>query len=284
MLPNFLIIGAMKAGTTSLHHYLSQHPDVQMSSRKELHFFTSNRYRGLEWYESFFEGAPPKKLRGEASPSYSKFHEFDDVPGEIAAALGHSTKLLYLVRQPIDRALSHIMHSRAAGESRTDYEEALRSMSYGNTFIQTSLYGAQLSRFRDVFPTANILVLETEQLEQHRNAAMTAVCAFLGIDADALDAQSLETRLHASETKLEYNSLSFWLSRHLTMGRPGQYRNNALVRLALLKKLPRPALSPTFHDELMQVFENDIDQLESLTGRRYESLRQSSRYLRDADA
>ena len=116
-LPSFLVIGAMKAGTTSLYHYLHAHPQVFMPSIKELDFFVAggNWGRGLHWYQKQFAGAGPGAVAvGEASTMYTKYPSVDGVPERIAAHLPE-VRLVYVVRDPIDRIRSHYRHRVAVG-------------------------------------------------------------------------------------------------------------------------------------------------------------------------
>ena len=102
MRPNLIIIGAAKAGTTSLHYYLGLHPEISMSQRKELRFFSHEKYwsRGIEWYESHFSGIA--KIYGETSPSYAMYPRYPDPPERMHALVPHA-KLIYVVSDPIER-------------------------------------------------------------------------------------------------------------------------------------------------------------------------------------
>ena len=120
-LPTFLIIGTMKGGTTSLHRYLRQHPDVFMPEQKELNFFLDeyagrpidppeerNWSRGLTWYERQFAGAEDERAVGEASANYTRYPTYPGVAERIAKIVPEM-KLIYLMRNPIDRVLSHYL-------------------------------------------------------------------------------------------------------------------------------------------------------------------------------
>ena len=109
MLPTFITIGAMKCGTHSLHQYLDLHPEIAMSQRKELNFFlTEAKFaQGLEWYSAQIAGNGT--ARGESSPNYSKCHMFPGVAERMHATLP-DIKLIYLVRDPVERAVSHYVH------------------------------------------------------------------------------------------------------------------------------------------------------------------------------
>ena len=129
-LPTFLIIGTMKGGTTSLHRYLRQHPEVFMPERKELNFFLDeyagppidppeerNWSRGITWYERQFAGAERERAVGEASANYSRYPTYPGVAERIAEVVPQM-KLIYLMRNPIDRVLSHYLHDFANGREQ----------------------------------------------------------------------------------------------------------------------------------------------------------------------
>jgi hypothetical protein len=111
MRPNFLIVGAEKAGTTSLASMLAQHPDVFISCPKELRFFSHHNWgRGMSWYESFFSQATSFSARGEASPAYTWAPQSINVPERIYRCLG-DILYIYIVRDPIERTISHYRHA-----------------------------------------------------------------------------------------------------------------------------------------------------------------------------
>src|SRR5579859_6236482 len=119
MLPNLIIIGAPKAGTTSLHRYLELHPQVFMASEKELRYFWRDDWRERRaWYESRFDSDAP--VRGEATPAYAAYPHRPNVP-ERMHELVPQAKLVYLVRDPIERLLSHWVQRRSDGD-RTPFE------------------------------------------------------------------------------------------------------------------------------------------------------------------
>ena len=113
-LPNLIIIGGLKCGTTSIHHYLGLHPEIQMSKPKELNFFVGelNWDLGLDWYASRFDNR--FKVRGESSPHYTNLPRFEGVAERIREHCPDA-RLLYMVRDPIKRILSHWVHATGAG-------------------------------------------------------------------------------------------------------------------------------------------------------------------------
>jgi hypothetical protein len=201
VLPTFLVIGAAKAGTTSLHEYLAAHPDVFMSDPKELDFFISsiNWDRGLPWYESHFDGAAAKGATavGESSPLYSAAQWYDGVPERIASVLP-DVRLVYLVRDPIARMRSQYIHHLELGRETRPPGRALRE---NQGYLQSSLYAWQLERFTEHLPRERILVVPTERLRSDRAATMAEICTFLGVEP-LRDVDALEAEHHRSEEKL----------------------------------------------------------------------------------
>jgi len=119
-LPDFIIIGAMKGGTSSLFHYLSQHPDVEVSREQETHYFAKNYHRGLNYYRSFFPLSKSNKITGESSPYYL-FHP--SVPERIKKDVPNA-KIIVLLRNPVDRAVSHYQMHKKLDEAE-NFDEAL---------------------------------------------------------------------------------------------------------------------------------------------------------------
>lgn len=180
MLPNFLIIGAMKAGTTSLYHYLYEHPEVFMASPKELDFFVASRnwHRGVGWYEAHFEGAGAAVAVGEASPNYSKAHSDSGVADRIADVLPDA-KLLYIVRDPIERIRSMYAHLVDEGVERRSIDDAVAG---DDDYLQTSRYALQLRPFLERFPRDRVLVMSSETLRDNRREALSRIFRFVGVD------------------------------------------------------------------------------------------------------
>jgi hypothetical protein len=179
-LPNLLVIGAMKCGTTSLHHYLGLHPEIFMSRRKELDFFIEdlNWKKGIAWYAAQFP--EPAAIRGEASPRYSLHPVYRGVPQRIHQVLP-DVKLVYVVRDPVQRVISHYMHDVIErSEQRT--LEAILEQDERNHYVHCSRYWMQLEQYRCVFPTRQVLVIRQEDLLEQRAGILRSVFRFLEVD------------------------------------------------------------------------------------------------------
>lgn len=180
-LPNFLIIGAMKAGTTSLYNYLREHPQVFMPETKEVNFFNPLRnWRfGIEWYERQFENASSDALAiGEASTSYTKFPWIKDVPARISSVLG-SIRLVYVVRDPIDRMRSHYLHNLSTGQESRPIEEAFAK---DEMYLNISRYSLQIGQYLPYVHQDALLVIESRDLRHRRVDTLRKVFEFIGVE------------------------------------------------------------------------------------------------------
>lgn len=170
----------MKAGTTSLHHWLSLLPSVWMSRPKELDFFCIDRTwrRGFVWYEKHFRDFP---IRGESSPEYADRDQDPGVARRIATAIP-DVRLIYLVRDPIARTLSEFRFSKGAYWGGS---EGLREKIRGShRIVRRSLYGRHLEPFLDHHPRERILVIAFEDLIEPKPHARRRILSFLSLDSE----------------------------------------------------------------------------------------------------
>ena len=160
MLPNLLVIGAPKCGTSALHRYLAEHPQVFMTETKELNVL-ARRYDWedhLGWYERQFDDAGDAVVRGESSPSYAMWPFYDDVPRRAASVLG-DVRLIYLVRDPYDRTYAHWRDQHWIYVERRSLEEAVDPADPANPYVCTSRYAAQVERWLEHFAPDRLLLL-----------------------------------------------------------------------------------------------------------------------------
>ena len=181
MLPDFIIIGAMKCGTSSLYRYIASHREIICSSTKETDFFnnTSNFNQGIDWYQSFFQGEG--KFCFEASPNYTKRDKYPHVPERMHSVLP-KIKLIYLVRDPIKRVISHYIHNYSNGREWRSLSEAVQEAN--NKYIQTSKYFFQIEAFLEYYSDQQLFILELEQLNKNPANTLNDVFQFLEIPAD----------------------------------------------------------------------------------------------------
>ena len=178
MLTDFIVIGGMKCGTTSLDYYLKAHPEIAMLS-KEIDFFTRNYHMGLDWYESLFRTkSKDMKIFGETSVSYTKYPHYIGVPQRIASS-NRNMKLIYVLRNPFTRTYSHYLHNVYAGIETDSFKEAIVKRPL---YIQASLYYMQIREYLKFFPREQMLMLLLDDLKHNPTGSVKTVFGFLQVD------------------------------------------------------------------------------------------------------
>jgi hypothetical protein len=215
MVPSFLIVGAQKAGTSSMFQYLNQHPNVLRSIRKDVFYFDDNFEKGLTWYRSFFPSLDEKKrserrLGGEVmtfeGATYYMFHPL--AADRIRATLP-STKIVMLLRDPVQRAISHYKHNvnggleelsmreafeREAGRLDGEAERIISQPGYVShnhnhlSYLARGRYAEQLARWLKVFPQEQMLVLVADDFFHDPDQGFRTVCRFVGMPEISLSA------------------------------------------------------------------------------------------------
>ncbi len=202
-LPNAVVIGAPKSGTTSLYHYLKQHPEVFLPGQKELHFFSYNLLaqnvqgpgdenalrpvcRTKEEYVRHFRGVTTEKIVAEVSPSYLYFCQVSE---SILAELG-PVKIIAILRDPVEKAFSQYMHLVRANRETLPFYEALqaeegrRAAGWGDMwrYAESSLYAARLRRYIELFGRQQVKIILAEEFFAQPVKAMRDLFGFLGVD------------------------------------------------------------------------------------------------------
>lgn len=261
-LPNFVIIGAAKAATTSLYHYLRQHPDVYMSPVKEPAYFAAAPAIGTrDAYELLFAGVTTEQAIGEASPQYLNDER---APARIAADLP-DVKLVVSLRNPADRAYSSYLGRLAGGTERRTVGEAMRRGSY---YVESSLYHAPLSRYIARFGRARIKVMLFDDVVADPRAAVQDVCRFLGIAADFAFEHAERHGVAAAPRSIAANAV-YWKTVDAIRARlPVRLRDTGLAASArrLFLRDPDPLPAP-LRVQLLEGFRADILATEVLIGR-----------------
>lgn len=209
VLPDFVIIGGQKCGTTSLYNYLVEHPNVAPARNKETRFFHTRRYgRGQLWYRASFITAGRKRraetdgsrtlVTGESTPEYLFFPQ---VPARVRQTIPQ-VKLIALLRNPVDRAFSHYHHKVRNGRESLTFEEAVNReadrlagerervrkdpyyYSYNldhYSYLSRGLYLEQLEAWREYFPPEQVMILRSEDLYKDAGAVVERTVRFLGL-------------------------------------------------------------------------------------------------------
>ena len=193
LLPNLIIGGAPKAGTSSLYHYLKAHPSICMSIPKEPYFFTANYSKGLTWYHSVFQEYQNQKIIGEASTKY--LTQAVTTAPRIKKHLPN-VKLIFILRNPVGRFMSDYWYAVKLGQIKHSQKRLKdlitgkndmpsfwnQEMSFYNWFKKRGKYEEQLPLFYDRFPDHQIKVVFFEDLKLNQNAILQSIYRFLEID------------------------------------------------------------------------------------------------------
>jgi hypothetical protein len=275
MLPNLIVIGAQKGGTSSLHRYLDLHPEIAMASPRELNFFCGPGWswdRGLDWYGSHFDGAA--SVRGESSPDYTFFPYIRGVP-ERMHAVAPEARLLYVVRDPVERMISQYLHYWSRGYERRPIDEVFSDPRFhGSGYVARSRYHAQLERYLEHFPRSSLLVLSQEELLGDRDRALTRVFGFLGVDPSFRSPAFAElhntARDHRRQRALQRRVET--ALRPLGLARPARrvMGTRRLERL-MSRPLERPRLEPALRERVTDLVRDDAARLRRLTGERFDA-------------
>lgn len=182
-MPDFVIIGAMKCATSTMHDQLVQVPGVSMSDPKEPNFFSdeSNWAKGMSWYQSLFESMPPSDLKGESSTHYTKLPTYPECAERLYKHLPEA-KLIYVMRDPIDRIVSQYIHewSQRVIEDGCSIDDAIRRYPI---LLEYSKYAEQLEPYINRYETGSILPVFYERLTSDPQSELERVTRFLGIQS-----------------------------------------------------------------------------------------------------
>ena len=214
-LPDFLIIGAAKSGTTTLFDYLCLHPqfynpikDADFFNFKKKHIYKEPNFfsrdniyaKGIDWYAFLFSRAEPHQVCGEATTDYTKYPQFPESAARIAQHLPH-VKMIYIMRHPVDRAYSYYLQLKAKSKFEETFEEHIQKTSVS---LDGSNYILQIEQYLKFFPRESFLFLLMDDLSQHPKETLKKVCNFIGIDDEIDLLKENEVKSNQARKRLEY--------------------------------------------------------------------------------
>jgi hypothetical protein len=259
--PDFLIIGAMKSGTSSLYRNLVEHPEVNPAVTKEVHYFTKHFDRGPDWYGSQFPPGPGR-ISGEATPTYM-FHR-----GALdrMAAAAPNAKLIAILRNPVDRAWSHYRMRHSGGTETRGFREIVEHApstaatdDASDNYVRWGEYADALDQVVSRFPREQLLVQLFDDLTLCPAELYDSTCAFLGI-ATGVRPRYLTTAVTAHA---EYRSVTV---RRLLKKRGPAWFRKAVSRLNVTHPPPAP-MEPDLRAALVEHFRPHNRRLEAWLGR-----------------
>ena len=262
-LPNLIGIGAAKCGTSALHAYLADHPEIEAAALKELKLFGGARWvERLPWYAAQFAGSRP--VRTETSPSYAMDPVVPGVPEQMAAVVP-GARLIYMVGDPVKRAVAQYNEHRSLLFERRSLDEAFADAEEpGSLYLAASRYAHQLRRFLEFFPAERILVVDQADLRDRRRETLRTIYAFAGVDPGHWS-PALETLANVSSAKIMPNRVG----RAVLDWTHASPRGKRLATIPRLTAGPlRPVVpDPALLDRIAAAVRDDVADFRRLTGR-----------------
>lgn len=264
-LPDFVIIGAMKCATSTLHDQLAMQPGIFLTSPKEPYFFSNEEVwkKGFDWYSSLFSGAAETDLCGESSTHYTKLPTYPQTVERMKRHIPNA-KLIYVIRHPVDRLISHYIHDWSENKISESINDAIHSHA---DLINYSRYAMQLKPFLDAYGANQVLLVFFERLIATPQEELERICSFLGhpiaptwhVD-HATNVSERRLRKSALRDFVVWNSLVTKLRRSLV---PKTIRE--LLKEPWRMK-ERPQVSDANRQWLESIFDEDLAELSKWIG------------------
>ena len=199
-LPDFIIVGVQKGGTTSLFNDLKNHPNIKLNNNKEVHFFDRHYAKGIYWYRSWFPFKYDKRITGEATPSYIFY------PNVIKRIQVHlpKIKLIVLLRDPVYRAYSHYQMEKRKHREYLSFEEAINhenlnlsslynkvlkedknTVNYeliNKSYLRRGIYAEQIKNLFRYYDKSKIMIIESKNFKKNKLNVLNEICEFLGVE------------------------------------------------------------------------------------------------------
>ncbi len=265
-LPNFFIIGAMKAATSSLHDQLAAVDGVFMSEPKELYFFSDDPVyaKGLDWYADHFRSAAPDDVVGESTTHYAKLPTYPKTIDRLDEAI-ENPRFIYVMRHPIDRLLSQYTHMWLEREVTVSFHEAIEGAV--PELVDYSRYSYQLEPYFERFGADRVLPVFVDRLRSHGSAELDRVSSFVGINRTVAWDDDIEAN-NVSAERLQQSSLRDGIKKL-----PGYERLRGLAPEATIERVrdrwrstDRPTLTPGQLAKVTKVLDADLERLGSWLG------------------
>ena len=270
-LPNFLIIGAPRSGTSTLATNLSDHPQAFVPPQKELKFFDFEFHRGIRWYSRQFRDAGASVAVGESSPTYL----YSPAAAERIAEILPDARLIVILRDPVDRAYSDYLHARTFGRESLSFEDALQEEVRGKrlwsadrslqgSYLSRGRYAEHLQRFLQPRDGRSLQIIMFEDLRDSPFGTFSSVCSFLGIDS-AFEPPSLGMIVNP---QYDIFGLRLWMFLYRWRWRwPWVQRfATAMARIQCRPRVRYPPMSPRLRRWLTDYFAEPNAQLSEWLG------------------
>lgn len=279
--PNLFVVGAPKAGTTSLHRYLDQHPDIAMAPDKEPWFFTRDPDRieaEEEDYLDLFAGLDATYV-GEATPSYLRH---PDVPARIHDRRPDA-RIVVSLRDPVERAWSHYLMEHREGREDRSFAEAVDAELASDEvdplarIVEPGRYREQVRRYLETFGEDQVHVLLLDDLGEDPHGTLEGIAAFLDVDPAPMREVEVERHYGYRQPRNELarrirnDEHVRWVARRVLPEGVREFLGDRV----LMADRPKPDIDPEVRDRLEAVYAPEVDGLEQLLDRELPELRRS---------
>ena len=259
-MPDFIIIGAMKCATSTLHDQLARQIDIFMTEPKEPYFFSNDEIwaKGLGWYSRLFDNAGHGDLCGESSTHYTKLPTYPHTIKRMRAHIPNA-KLIYVIRHPIDRLISHYIHDWSEKKIKSTIDQAI---SLHSNLIDYSKYAMQIRPFLESYGPETILLVFFEHLMSEPQTELERITRFIGYSEkpqwhrdEVSNISSQRLRRSPLRDAIVWNPVSTYIRRAFIP----QSLRDWVKSLWQMKK--RPQLTQRTIKELEKIFDTDLAQL-----------------------
>ena len=266
MKPDFIIIGAMKCATSSLHEQLAQQPGFFMSTPKEPNYFSDDDVyaRGAGWYEGLFAGSEGAQLRGESSTHYTKLPIYPRACSRMKEALPE-LKLIYMMRHPIDRLVSHYMHEWTQRVIDRPIDAAIDAHP---ELIAYSQYSRQLAPYLEAYGKDAVLPVFFKHFQSNMQVELERVCRFLDYHGQPQVAHEV-TNQNVSSERLRLGPLGQFIVDQPLLAAARRNLVPQLVRDVVKSRFQmrkRPELSAASRKRLVDIFDEDLAKFGAMLG------------------
>ena len=267
-LPNLFLIGAAKSGTTSLHNYLDAHPEISMTRPKEPGFFATAAWRQrLPRYAALFS-SPDAPVRGESSTLYTYHPIAQGIPERIASQCPDA-RLIYVVRDPIDRVVAHWVEDYAALREHRTLAGVLVDLDQpANRYVAPSRYATQLEQWLPWYEDNRLLIIDQEDLRHHRERVVLEALRFLEVDPEVPADLTFEMNVSGAKGSMTPAAARLWfILQPATRRLPGDLKKTlARSRLFPTRRIGKPALDDATRSALAAELGGEAARFRELTG------------------
>nr|WP_320165796.1 sulfotransferase [uncultured Methylophaga sp.] len=264
--PNFIIIGAMKSATSTLHEQLALQPGIFMSTPKEPNFFSDDDvYQlGSNWYQGLFESANRNDICGESSTHYTKLPDYPHTLDRMSSYLPE-LKLVYVIRHPVERLVSHYIHQWSQNVIRDDINTAIDLFP---ELINYSLYSMQIIPYIEQYGRENILLVFSEAFRKEPELELARVARFIGYDKPVTWHETLPEQNVSNQRVRRFKGYDLIVNNPILASLRRSLVPRGLrdfVKQQLVMK-ERPELTTRSLEKLEKIFNDDLRTLSSLSG------------------